>query len=208
MYAVTRSVASSSGSPSVASCTMPRHCELVVEIRHRAIRLLYQSMAHHSPRGPQGRWSPSASARVAGAGAYGYSYERHELGVTRATVPVAGLPPALAGLRIGLLTDVHRSRWVSHEDVAHAVTALMAEQPGSHRPRRRLRHLGRPAVRRAVRRSARAAVGAARRLRHPRQPRRRPRHAGGARQRGVQMLKDARTRVTIRNEVLELDGIR
>ena len=28
-------------------------------------------------------------------------------------VPVSGLPPALAGLRIGLLTDVHRSRWVS-----------------------------------------------------------------------------------------------
>ena len=29
----------------------------------------------------------------------------------------SGLPPALAGLRIGLITDVHRSQWVSHEDV-------------------------------------------------------------------------------------------
>ena len=60
----------------------------------------------------------------------------------------------------------------------------------------------------AGRRGARAAVGAARRLRHPRQPRRRSRHAGGARRRGVQVLKDARTRLTIRNEQLELVGIR
>ena len=58
---------------------------------------------------------------VTGGGAYGYLYERHELEVTRATIPVIGLPPALGGLRIGLLTDVHRSRWVSHDDVMHAV---------------------------------------------------------------------------------------
>jgi predicted MPP superfamily phosphohydrolase len=66
---------------------------------------------------------------MTGTGAYGYIYERHALGVTRARVPVIGLPRDLAGLRIGLLTDLHRSRWVSHEDVAHAVTAMMAEQP-------------------------------------------------------------------------------
>ena len=58
---------------------------------------------------------------VAGTGAYGFVYERHDLEVTRATVPVVGLPSALAGLRIGLLTDVHRSQWVSHDDVIHAV---------------------------------------------------------------------------------------
>ena len=44
-------------------------------------------------------------------GAYGV-YERHAIGLTRVELPVAGLPPALAGLRIGLITDVHRSRWV------------------------------------------------------------------------------------------------
>ena len=38
--------------------------------------------------------------------------------VTRADAAGRRLPPALAGLRIGLLTDIHRSRWVSHEDVA------------------------------------------------------------------------------------------
>ena len=46
---------------------------------------------------------------IAGAGAYGYAYERHELEVTRATIPVTGLPPALAGFRVGLITDIHRS---------------------------------------------------------------------------------------------------
>src|SRR5213082_2637183 len=59
---------------------------------------------------------------VAGTGAYGYVYERHDLEVTRATVPVVGL-------RIGLLTDVHRSQWVSHDDVIHAVARLMDERP-------------------------------------------------------------------------------
>ena len=42
---------------------------------------------------------------------------------------VVGLPPALAGLRIGLLTDVHRSRWVSDDDVAAGAALLMAEHP-------------------------------------------------------------------------------
>src|SRR5438874_809491 len=66
---------------------------------------------------------------LAGVAAYGYEYERHQLDVTRTAVPVTGLPPALAGFRIGLLTDVHRSRWVSHDDVAHAAGRLMDERP-------------------------------------------------------------------------------
>src|SRR5580692_13210088 len=66
---------------------------------------------------------------VAGAGSYGYLYERHAIGVTRADVPVIGLPPALIGFRIGFLTDVHRSRWVSHDDVTRAVALLMNERP-------------------------------------------------------------------------------
>jgi len=66
---------------------------------------------------------------ITGAGAYGFLYGRHQLTVTRQTVPVTGLPAAFTGLRIGLLTDVHRSRWVSHEDVMLAVAALMNERP-------------------------------------------------------------------------------
>jgi predicted MPP superfamily phosphohydrolase len=67
----------------------------------------------------------TGAGALTGAGAYGFLYGRHQLGVTRETVPVISLPPALAGLRVGLLTDVHRSRWVSHEDVTLAVAALM-----------------------------------------------------------------------------------
>jgi len=66
---------------------------------------------------------------VGGTGIYGFAYGRHELEVTRATVPVSGLAEPLRGLRIGLITDIHRSRWVSHDDVAHAVASLMAERP-------------------------------------------------------------------------------
>ena len=61
----------------------------------------------------------TGTAAIAATGAYGLAY----------VVPVSTLPTALAGLRIGLLTDVHRSQWVSDEDVARAVGALMAEQP-------------------------------------------------------------------------------
>ena len=66
---------------------------------------------------------------VTGTSAYGFLYARHQLGVTRETIGVSGLPAALGGLRIGLVTDVHRSRWVSHEDVRDAVAMLMAERP-------------------------------------------------------------------------------
>src|SRR5437762_3043248 len=66
---------------------------------------------------------------AAGGGAYGFVRGRHALALTAATVPVAGLPPALAGLRIGLLTDIHRSQWVSADDVTNAVTLMMSVQP-------------------------------------------------------------------------------
>src|SRR5690242_508446 len=71
----------------------------------------------------------SGVAAVGGTGLYGYVYGRHQLEVTRATLPVSGLPDTLSGVRIGFITDIHRSGSVSHEDVARAVSALMAEQP-------------------------------------------------------------------------------
>ena len=64
---------------------------------------------------------------VTGAGAYGYLHGHGALELTRATLPVDHLPPGLAGLRIGFMTDIHRSRWVSAEDVSDAVRLLMAE---------------------------------------------------------------------------------
>jgi predicted MPP superfamily phosphohydrolase len=145
---------------------------------------------------------------VSGTGAYGYLYGRHELEVTYATVPVSALPPALAGLRIGLMTDVHRSRLVSHTDVARAVTALTAEHPD-------LIVLGGDYVTWGDRRYVAASAEALSTLSAP--------HGVfgilgnhdddhdmplALAKNGVTMLKDARTRLTIRHETIDLAGIR
>ena len=143
-----------------------------------------------------------------GAGAYGYLYQRRALELTRATLPVAGLPPGLAGLRIGLMTDIHRSRWVSAEDVSEAVRLLMAEAPD-------LIVIGGDYVTWGDRQYVGASADALGALHAP--------HGvfgilgnhdddhdmpAALVARGVQMLKDARTRLTIGRETLELAGIR
>src|SRR5215212_2707539 len=66
---------------------------------------------------------------VAGGAAHGYLYERHRIELTRQTLEVSGLAAPLAGLRIGFLTDLHRSDTVSHEMIASAVGMVMAETP-------------------------------------------------------------------------------
>ena len=66
---------------------------------------------------------------LTGASAHGFLYERHHLELTRSGFPVPGLPEALRGLRVGFLTDIHRSQTVSHEMVSAAVRMLMAERP-------------------------------------------------------------------------------
>ena len=116
-------------------------------------------------------FATTAAGAVTGLGAYGYLYERHRLSVTRADVAVDGLPPALTGLRIGFLTDVHRSLWVSHDDVAQATARLMGEQPDLIVLGGDYVTWGDRELRPAVGRSARLALGAPRRVRHPRKPR-------------------------------------
>ena len=145
---------------------------------------------------------------LAGTGAYGFLYGRHELMVTRENVPVAGLPPALAGLRIGLMTDVHRSQLVSHEDVARAVGMLMSERPD-------LIVLGGDYVTWGDRRYVEPSAEALAPLSAPQGV-----HAIlgnhdddhdmplALARNGVHVLKDARTRLTIRHEAIDLVGIR
>jgi hypothetical protein len=145
---------------------------------------------------------------VGGAGAYGYLYGRHDIQVTRTDLAVDGLPPRLAGLRIGLLTDIHRSPLVPEADVAGAVAALMNERPD-------LIVLGGDYVtwgdRRFVGPAAEALAGLSA-----------PQGVFGILgnhdddhdmpaaliKNGVQILKDARTRVTIKDDALDLIGIR
>ncbi len=66
---------------------------------------------------------------LAGGGSYGYLYERHRIGVTHASLPISTLPPSLAGLRIGFITDLHHSRTVPAEDIEEAVRLISSEQP-------------------------------------------------------------------------------
>jgi uncharacterized protein len=66
---------------------------------------------------------------ITGAGIYGVGYERHRIGVTEASLPVSGLPSALDGLRIGLVTDIHHSAMVPADDVATAVRLVLAAAP-------------------------------------------------------------------------------
>jgi len=66
---------------------------------------------------------------IAGAASHGFLYERYHVEVTRATLAASGWAEGLAGLRIGFLTDLHRSETVSRELGARAVELLMQERP-------------------------------------------------------------------------------
>lgn len=66
---------------------------------------------------------------LAGVGAYGAVYERHQIERIARDVAVRGLPPALDGLRIGMITDVHHSAVVPAEDVMRAVGLLKDTAP-------------------------------------------------------------------------------
>jgi predicted MPP superfamily phosphohydrolase len=71
----------------------------------------------------------SGVGTIVGGAAYGLAYSRHDIQVVRASVPVAGLSPALDGLRIGLITDLHHSEMVPQEDIARAASLITAERP-------------------------------------------------------------------------------
>src|SRR5262245_16339885 len=60
---------------------------------------------------------------------YGTAYERHRIEMTSATLPVSGLPPALDGLRISLITDIHHSRLVPADDIVQALELAMSARP-------------------------------------------------------------------------------
>lgn len=71
-----------------------------------------------------------AGAGVAtGSAGYGFLYERHRLEITRTHVPVSGLPDALDGLRVALVTDTHFSATVPAEDIERAVRATLDAAP-------------------------------------------------------------------------------
>lgn len=145
---------------------------------------------------------------VTGGVAHGYAYERHDLEVTRQRLALTGFPPALSGLRIGLISDLHRSESVSHELIESAVRLLIAEAPD-------LIVLGGDYVTRRDTRFVEPAADALAPLRAPHgvfailgnhdDDREMPAALAA---RGFIVLRDVRTRLTIRGETLDLAGIR
>jgi predicted MPP superfamily phosphohydrolase len=145
---------------------------------------------------------------VTGATAYGVAFERHQIGVTAAALPVSGLPPPLDGLRIGLLTDVHHSQMVPAEDVTHAVNLLMAQRPdlivlGGDYVTFGNRAYVEPVAELLAPLTAPQGVFAI--LGNHDDDRDMP---AALSRRGIQVLKDARTTLDIRGERLELAGLR
>jgi predicted MPP superfamily phosphohydrolase len=130
------------------------------------------------------------------------------LELTDIPLAVRGLPPALDGLRIGLLTDVHRSRWVSHEDVAAAVSGLMHLAPdlivlgGDYVTWRDPAFIA-PVAEALAPLSAPLGVFAV--LGNHDDEREMP---AALKAQGVEVLADARTQLTIRREPVDLLGVR
>ena len=150
----------------------------------------------------------AAIGAVTGSVTYGVAYERHRLGVTRATLPVSGLPEALAGLRIALLTDIHHSPLVSADDVQKAVQLALAQRPdlivlgGDYVTLGNRDYVGPVAELLAP---LHAPHGVFAILGNHDDDKDMP--AALARK-GFTVLKDQRTRLTLRGEALELAGIR
>jgi predicted MPP superfamily phosphohydrolase len=145
---------------------------------------------------------------ITGGGAHGFLYERHRIGVTRATLPVSGLPNALDGLRVVMLTDLHLSPTVPRSDIEVAVQLAMAERAD-------LIILGGDYVSFLDRRYMQPCADALAPLSAPygiyavlgnhdddvEMPR-------ALERQGIVVLKDARTTVSIKHEKLEMIGIR
>jgi uncharacterized protein len=148
-----------------------------------------------------------AVGAAAGAGAHGFLYERHHVGLTEETLQVVGWPRDLTGLRIGFLTDLHRSATVSHELIASAVAAVMARTPD-------LVILGGDYVTNHDRRYVQPAAAALEGLRAPHgvfavlgnhdDERYMPAALEAA---GFDVLKDARTKIRVKGEIIEIAGI-
>jgi predicted MPP superfamily phosphohydrolase len=149
-----------------------------------------------------------ALGTAAGTAAHGFLYERHHIEVTEQTLDVAGWPRALSGLRIGFLTDLHRSSTVSHEMIAHAVDLVMARQPdliivGGDYVTNRDRRFVQPAADALAKLAAPHGVFAV--LGNHDDERDVPAALQLA---GFTVLRDARTQISIHNEPVDIAGLR
>ena len=146
---------------------------------------------------------------LSGIAAYGVAYERHQLRRIERDLAVRGLPPALDGLRIGMITDVHHSATVSAADVTRAVTMLTDAAPdivvlgGDYVSFFDRGYIG--PVAELLTPLAHAPHGSFAVLGNHDDEREVP---AALVSRGFTVLKDQRTALTIRNERLDVAGIR
>lgn len=64
-----------------------------------------------------------------GAATHGFLWERHALQLVEADLAISGLPEALDGLRVGVVTDLHLSEMVPADDVVRALETVQATRP-------------------------------------------------------------------------------
>jgi predicted MPP superfamily phosphohydrolase len=156
----------------------------------------------------QGAAAVAVGAAVAAVD-YGAVYERTRIARLDVDLPVIGLPPALAGLRIGLITDVHHSRLVDAALVRRAVALLQQAAPdlvvlggdyvsfGDRRFVRPVAELLQPLA--AAREGAFAVLG------NHDDDRDMPAALTAS---GFEVLKDERTTLKVRGERVDVAGIR
>jgi predicted MPP superfamily phosphohydrolase len=147
-------------------------------------------------------------AHFTGAVTYGMGNERHRVGLTRTMLPVSGLPPALDGLRIAFITDVHHSLTVPADDVTRAVTLANGADPdlvvlGGDYVTWGDRQYVAPVA--ELLRPLHARYGVFAILGNHDDDRDMP---AALMRNGFTVLRDQRTRVELRGEALELAGIR
>lgn len=146
---------------------------------------------------------------LAGLGAYGSAYGRHQITRIVRDVQVRGLPPALDGFRIGMITDVHHSATVPPDDVVRAVSMLQEASPdlivlgGDYVSFRDRSYIG--PVAELLAPLAHAPHGSFAVLGNHDDDREMPAALAG---KGFTVLKDQRTELTIRGERVDLAGIR
>ena len=149
----------------------------------------------------------AAAGTVVGGGLYGFLRGRRRVEASHAVLPIRDLPPALAGLRIGLISDVHRSPQVPADLVRDAVDLLLDQRCD-------MIAIGGDLVtwrdRRFVGPSAELLGGLTAPLgvfavlgNHDDESATPP----ALRARGIQVLRDAGTRLSVRGESLYLAGI-
>lgn len=142
-----------------------------------------------------------------GSAAHGALYGRYAVGITRAQFPVRDLPPALEGLRIGVLTDTHHGPFTDRPLIDTAVAMLAEERPD-------LIVLGGDYVTLQDRRFVQASADAFQGLHAPHgvfavlgnhdEPTLLPK---ALRRHGIAVLRDARTRLEVKGERLDLLGL-